>query len=60
MSKLKGRYVVLGDLNGHVGRDVEGYEGVHGGNGLEIGMQKVKPFLNLPCALALLLQTHFS
>ena len=28
VSKLKGRYVVLGDLNGHVGRNVEGYEGV--------------------------------
>ena len=33
MGKLKGKYVVLGDLNGHVGRDVDGYEGVHGGNG---------------------------
>ena len=30
---LKGRYVVLGDMNGHVGRDVEGYEGVHSGKG---------------------------
>ena len=33
MSKMKGKYVVLGDLNGHVGRDVDDYEGVHGGNG---------------------------
>ena len=32
IGKLKGKYVVLGDLNGHVGRDVNGYEGVHGGN----------------------------
>ena len=33
MGKLKGKYVVLGDLNGHVGRDVNGYEGVHCRNG---------------------------
>ena len=33
MGKWKGKYVVLGDLNGHVSRDVDGYEGVHGGNG---------------------------
>ena len=25
--------MVLGDLNGHVGRDMDGFEGVHGGNG---------------------------
>ena len=30
---MKGKYVVLGDMNGHVGRDVDGCEGVHGGNG---------------------------
>ena len=24
---------LCGDLNGHVGQDVEGFEGVHGGNG---------------------------
>ena len=30
---MKGKYVVLGDMNGHVGRDVDGFEGVHGGNG---------------------------
>ena len=23
----------LGDLNGHVGEEIEGFEGVHGGNG---------------------------
>ena len=28
--------------------------------GLEIVTQKVKPFLNLPCASTLLLRTHFS
>ena len=33
IGKLKGKYVVLGDMNGHVGRDVDGFEGVHGGNG---------------------------
>ena len=25
--------VVLGDMNGHIGRDMDGFEGVHGGNG---------------------------
>ena len=25
--------VVCGDFNGHVGKDIEGYEGVHGGMG---------------------------
>ena len=33
MGKLKGKYVVLGDMNGHVGRDVDGFEGMYGGNG---------------------------
>ena len=33
IGKLKGKYVVLGDINRHVGRDVDGFEGVHGGNG---------------------------
>ena len=27
IGKLKGKYVVLGDMNGHVGRDVDGFEG---------------------------------
>ena len=30
------RLVVAGDLNGHVGRDRDGYEGVHGGHGLGV------------------------
>ena len=29
---MKGKYVVLGDMNGHVGIDVDGFEGVQGGN----------------------------
>ena len=33
MGQLQGKCAVLGDLNGHVGRDVDGGEGVHGGNG---------------------------
>ena len=28
--------VVAGDLNGHVGRDRDGYDGVHGGHGLGV------------------------
>ena len=32
-SKLKRKYVILGDTNRNVGRDVNGYEGVHGRNG---------------------------
>ena len=27
---------MAGDLNGHVGRDRDGYEGVHGGHGLGV------------------------
>ena len=30
------RLVVAGDLNGHVGRDRDGYDGVHGGHGLGV------------------------
>ena len=30
------RLVVAGDLNGHVGRDRDGYGGVHGGHGLGV------------------------
>ena len=30
---MRGKYVVLGDMNGHVSRDMDGFEGVHGGNG---------------------------
>ena len=30
------RLVVTGDLNGHVGRDRDGYDGVHGGHGLGV------------------------
>ena len=33
IGKLKGKYVVLGDLNEHIGRDVDGFEGVQCGNG---------------------------
>ena len=56
---MKGKYVVLGDMNGHVGRDVDGFEGVHGGNGF--GDRNAEgEFLNLPHASTLLLQTHFS
>ena len=25
----------MGDLNGHAGKQIEGYEDVHGGNGIE-------------------------
>ena len=34
--------LIGGDLNGHVGAGVEGFEGVHGGLGLEKEMWKVK------------------
>ena len=33
--KLKGKKIFLGDMNGHVGRDMDGFEGVRGGNGFE-------------------------
>ena len=28
--------VICGDLNGHIGKDANGYEGIHGGHGYEI------------------------
>ena len=35
IGKLKGKYVVIGNMNGHVGIHMDGSEGVHGGNGFE-------------------------
>ena len=32
----------LGDFNGHVGKWIEGFEGVHGGNGLTYRMMRKK------------------
>ena len=38
-----GEKLLIGkDLNGHVGAGIEGFEGVHGGLGLEKEMWKVK------------------
>jgi len=34
--------VLAGDMNGHVGSSNGGYDGMHGGLGMEIGMQMVK------------------
>jgi hypothetical protein len=33
VGKVKVKFIVLGDFNGHVGSKNEGYEGIHGGNG---------------------------
>ena len=60
MDELKGKYVVLGDLNKHVGRDVDGYEGVHGGNGFGDHNAEGEAILEFATCSALLLQTHFS
>ena len=60
MGKLKGKYVVVGDLNRHVGSNVDVYEGVHDGNGLGDHTAEGEAILELPPPLALLLRTHFS
>ena len=56
IGKLKGKYVVLGDMNRHIGRNVDGFEG---GNGLVIVTQKVKPFLNLIISSRMVGSTHW-
>ena len=38
---------VCGDMNGHVGKEADGYHGVHGGNGLTVVTWKVSCFWNL-------------
>ena len=36
------RVVICGDFNGHVGKEADGFEGVHGGYSFEVKMQKGK------------------
>ena len=59
MSKLKERYVVLGDMNGHVGRDVAGYEGVHGGKGFGDQNAEGEAILEFAMCFGLVANTFF-
>ena len=45
------RLLIYGDLNGHVGSEIDGFEGVHGGFGF--GKQKVEGEMILETADAL-------
>ena len=36
----------LGDFNEHVGEEIEGFEGVHGGNGIGNKMRKEECYLS--------------
>ena len=40
------RIMLGGDLNGHVGKESDGYEGVHGGQGYGMINAEVKEFWN--------------
>ena len=40
-------FVLVGDMNGHVGSNNVGYNGTHGGYGWELGMQMAPGFWSL-------------
>ena len=42
------RLVVAGDLNGHVGRYRDGYDGVHGGHGLGVRNEEGINIMDFP------------
>ena len=60
IGKLKGKYVVLGDMNRHVGRDVDDFEGVHGGNGFGDRNAEGEAILEFAICFNLVVATHFS
>ena len=43
--------IIGGDLNGHVGKEVNGYEGVHGGYGYGIRNTEDEDILEMAAAL---------
>jgi hypothetical protein len=49
--KAEESVIVGGDMNGHVGHDVEGFEGVHGGNGY--GVRNIEGEMLLELAMAM-------
>ena len=51
--------VVLGDLNGHVGRDVDGYEGVHGENGFGDRKEEGEAILEFATCFGLVVANTF-
>ena len=57
---MKGKYVVLGDMNGHVGRDVDGFEGVHGGNGFGDRNAEGEAILEFAICFDLVANTFFT
>ena len=57
---MKGKYVVLGDMNGHVGRDVDGFEGVHGGNGFGDHKAEGEAILEFATCFNLVANTFFT
>ena len=52
---------VCGDMNGHVGKEADGYHGVHGGNGFGSRNMEGDLLLEFACAMDLvILQTQCS
>ena len=60
IGQLKGKYVVLGDMNGHVGRDMDGFEGVHGGNGFGDRNAEGEAILEFTMCFNLVANTFFT
>lgn len=57
--KLKGKYVILGDLNGHVGQLADGYEEVHGGKGFGTRNAEGEDILDLAMGFDLVIANTF-
>ena len=60
IGKLKRMYVVLGDMNRHVARDVDGFEGVHGGNGFGDRIAHGEAILDFATCFDLVANTFFT
>ena len=41
----------MGDMNGHVGKEADGYHGVHGGNGFGSRNMEGELLLKFACAM---------
>ncbi|XP_071687064.1 uncharacterized protein [Rutidosis leptorrhynchoides] len=53
------RFLIGGDLNGHIGTDVEGYDGVHGGFGFGVRNEEGRSILEFAVAHDLVVANSF-